>query len=157
MAPRLTTTACAPHITGAKGSLKKASQKGGKAGQQAALRHVRRHVGYGRVALVLWEYRGCREISGDLTIGRRNANYNNCINCIGNNCPQAVQCVTDPVCMQGTICAVQNCISGGNPDLICVLNCFNGDLGTALLALQSVGCIFNQCGNECSGIFGGGP
>lgn len=89
--------------------------------------------------------------------GSGGGNPLDCINCIGNNCPQAVQCVTDPVCVQGTICAVQNCLTGGQPDLICVLNCFNGDLGTALLALQSVGCIFNQCGNECTGIFGGGP
>ena len=29
--------------------------------------------------------------------------------------------------------------------------------GKEQLALQSVGCIFNQCGNECGGIFGGGP
>ena len=77
-----------------------------------------------------------------------------CLSCVGQNCPQALQCLTDPTCAQGVFCTVQTCLSGGIPDFICALNCFNGDVSAATLALQSVGCIFTQCGSECASILG---
>ena len=45
----------------------------------------------------------------------------------------------------------------GQPDFICVLGCFNGDINAALLALQAVQCVFGTCGMECGGSFPGLP
>jgi hypothetical protein len=42
----------------------------------------------------------------------------------------------------------------GPPNFVCVLNCFNNDLQAALLALQTIGCVFNQCSSECQGLLG---
>ncbi|MCA9621207.1 MAG: hypothetical protein KC731_19430 [Myxococcales bacterium] len=80
-----------------------------------------------------------------------------CLTCIGNNCPTALQCITDPTCAQGVLCSVQSCFMNGQPDFICVLGCFNGDINAALLALQAVQCVFGTCGMECGGSFPGLP
>jgi hypothetical protein len=76
-----------------------------------------------------------------------------CFACIQGNCPQAQACLQNPTCLQGTICAVTQCL-GGPPDFGCVLNCFNGDFMAAFQALQAVTCIFQQCGQQCQGLFG---
>ena len=75
-----------------------------------------------------------------------------CITCVAQNCPEAVGCITDPECIQGLICSVSQCLSGGQPDLMCVADCFNGDFAKALEALQALGCIFMDCGDACSGL-----
>ena len=76
-----------------------------------------------------------------------------CFACIQGSCPQAAACFQNPACLQGTICAATQCL-GGPPDFGCVLNCFNGDFMAAFQALQAVGCVFQQCGQQCQGLFG---
>ena len=75
-----------------------------------------------------------------------------CIACVAQNCPEAVSCLTDPDCLQGLVCSVSQCLTGGQPDLMCVADCFNGDFAKALEALQALGCIFMDCGDACSGL-----
>lgn len=74
-----------------------------------------------------------------------------CLACIGLQCPETIDCITNPECIQGVGCAVTQCLDGGNPDLPCVANCFDGDLEAAAEALQVLGCIFSQCGEACAG------
>jgi hypothetical protein len=75
-----------------------------------------------------------------------------CFQCLGDNCPDAIACFTDPTCMQGMICSVTTCLSGGQPDLMCVFDCFNGDIGAALEALQVIQCVFGSCQEECGSL-----
>lgn len=76
-----------------------------------------------------------------------------CFACVQSSCPAAGACFQNPACLQGTICAVSQCLGGG-PNFGCVLNCFNGDFMAAFQALQAVGCVFQQCGQQCQGLFG---
>ena len=82
-----------------------------------------------------------------------------CLTCVATECPDVLACLTNPACLQGTVCAVQSCLSGGQPDFFCVLECFNGDTSLALQAVQSLACVFGTCGDVCGGGFplpGGG-
>jgi hypothetical protein len=72
-----------------------------------------------------------------------------CITCIADNCPDAVGCFTDPECIQGVVCSVSQCLEGGQPDLPCVIDCFNGDIGKAFEAIQALTCVFQSCAAEC--------
>jgi hypothetical protein len=76
-----------------------------------------------------------------------------CLACIQGNCPEATACLQNPACLQGTLCTVSQCL-GGSPDFGCILGCFNGDFLAAFQALQALGCVFSQCGQECQGAFG---
>jgi len=78
-----------------------------------------------------------------------------CFQCIGQECPDALQCVQDPTCMQGIMCTVSQCLSGGQPDFSCILGCFNGDFQAAMQAFQSLSCVMGQCQDECGGLLGG--
>jgi hypothetical protein len=75
-----------------------------------------------------------------------------CISCIGQNCPDTVSCITDPTCLQGVVCSLAQCMGGGQPDLMCVAQCFNGDMEAALNALTTLMCIASQCGDACGGM-----
>jgi len=70
-----------------------------------------------------------------------------CFACLGTNCPDAVA-----YCIQGMICAVTNCMSGGQPDLMCVFDCFDGDIGAALEAIGALTCVLQECQEECGGL-----
>jgi hypothetical protein len=72
-----------------------------------------------------------------------------CITCIADNCPDAVGCFTDPQCIQGVVCSVSQCLEGGQPDIPCVIDCFNGDIGKAFEAIQALTCVFQSCAAEC--------
>lgn len=74
-----------------------------------------------------------------------------CFSCIGSNCPEALDCITDPSCVQGIACAVQDCLSGGSPDLMCLSDCFDGDLEAAYKAIEVITCAFGSCQDECGG------
>lgn len=76
-----------------------------------------------------------------------------CIACIGQSCPEVLTCIQDPVCSQGLFCTVSQCLGGGAPDLMCVADCFGGDIGAALDALQVFSCVFGSCGDVCGGLF----
>lgn len=80
-----------------------------------------------------------------------------CLACIGTSCPEAMACIQDSACVQGMVCAVSQCLGGGSPDMMCVLDCFNGDMQAAMLALNTITCIFGSCGPECAGLLPGGP
>ncbi|MBW2458363.1 MAG: hypothetical protein JRI68_27925 [Deltaproteobacteria bacterium] len=75
-----------------------------------------------------------------------------CIGCIMTTCPQALDCVTDPDCLQGVICAVSDCLAGGQPDLMCVVGCFDGDMGAAMSAIDALMCIMGDCADQCGGM-----
>jgi hypothetical protein len=60
----------------------------------------------------------------------------------------------DVTCVNGLLCSFSQCIQGGQPDLFCVINCFNGDIAAALNALAAVTCIATTCGTECAGGLG---
>jgi hypothetical protein len=75
-----------------------------------------------------------------------------CFGCIGDNCPQAIGCVTDPTCIQGIACSVTQCLAGGQPDIECLTDCFDGDVGAALEAIDVLTCVFGQCQMECGGL-----
>ena len=75
-----------------------------------------------------------------------------CLTCVGQNCPEAVGCLTDQACITGLVCAAGQCLGGGSPDLMCVLQCFDGDLAAAQQALMAFGCIASQCSMECAGL-----
>ncbi|MEZ4373076.1 MAG: hypothetical protein AB7S68_16010 [Polyangiaceae bacterium] len=84
-----------------------------------------------------------------------------CISCVGQNCPQAQECLLDQACRDGAICAFTQCLGGGGGgggglDFQCLLGCFNGDFNAALQAFNSVQCVFTSCGSDCGGLLGGG-
>jgi hypothetical protein len=76
-----------------------------------------------------------------------------CLACIGIECPQALDCVTDQACIQGVICAVGQCLGGGGtPDFMCLLDCFDGDIDAALIAVDTLTCVFGSCADACGGL-----
>jgi hypothetical protein len=80
-----------------------------------------------------------------------------CLTCIGESCPDAIGCITNPDCIQGLVCTVSQCLGGGGePDFMCVLDCFDGDLEAAFSAIQAIACIFGDCATECGDLLGGG-
>lgn len=80
-----------------------------------------------------------------------------CIGCIAQDCPDVLACIQDPACGQGLLCTVSQCLGGGQPDLMCVLGCFDGDFGAATQAVQALGCVIGTCGDACGGAFPGFP
>jgi len=79
-----------------------------------------------------------------------------CLTCAGFECPALIECLTDPVCAQGTFCAISDCLGGGGqPDPICFLDCFGGDPDAAFAAFDALSCVFTQCGDECADLLGG--
>lgn len=80
-----------------------------------------------------------------------------CFTCAASNCPEAVECFTDPDCQAGIGCAVSECFGGGGgPDPQCFLECFDGDTDAAFTAFQAITCVFQSCGDECGSLLGGG-
>jgi hypothetical protein len=75
-----------------------------------------------------------------------------CLVCAGTSCPEAVDCFMDEACQAGLICAFTGCMSGGQPDVMCMLDCFDGDIGAAMAAGQAIYCIMQSCGEECGGL-----
>lgn len=72
-----------------------------------------------------------------------------CFTCIGANCPEVLQCIQDMACRDGLVCSISQCLSNGQPDLVCVADCFNGDFQQAFLAFQAITCMLSQCGDVC--------
>lgn len=81
-----------------------------------------------------------------------------CISCISQNCPSVQKCVMDKKCRDGVTCSMQKCLSGGGqPNLQCMLGCFNGDYQAAFSAFQAVQCFTSKCGQTCGGLIPGLP
>lgn len=74
-----------------------------------------------------------------------------CMTCVMQNCPDAMECISDPQCLDGLMCVMGQCMSGGQPDIMCMLECFDGDMGAAMAAVQTIMCIFQDCADDCSG------
>jgi len=72
--------------------------------------------------------------------------------CVALNCPDTLSCLTDVACLQGIGCVVANCLAGGEPDIMCAVDCFNGDMNAALAALMAMTCVFDTCGGYCGGV-----
>ncbi len=75
-----------------------------------------------------------------------------CLTCVAFQCPETVACLTDPGCVQGLVCTVSQCLSDGQPDLICVAECFDGDIDGAVEAIQAISCVFGPCGDVCGDV-----
>lgn len=80
-----------------------------------------------------------------------------CFTCLTEQCSGAADCLMDPTCLQGMLCTVTSCLSGGEPDLECALECFNGDISAAMQAFESIMCVFQDCAAQCEDLFGGIP
>jgi hypothetical protein len=83
-----------------------------------------------------------------------------CGTCVREHCgTQINQCVNDPACREGLLCAAQMCAGSSaadaGPDLVCLFGCFRGDLGKVLSALEGLGCIKSNCTDACSAEDGG--
>ena len=76
-----------------------------------------------------------------------------CIGCIAQSCPEVLSCVTNPECIQGIGCTVVQCLGGGQPDLLCIADCFGGDIEAAMEAIQVITCVFGECGDSCGNFF----
>jgi hypothetical protein len=74
-----------------------------------------------------------------------------CLSCVLEECPEAIACLTDPVCAGGLVCAVTQCLEGGAPDPECFIDCFGGDIDAALAAFEALTCVFTTCGEACQG------
>jgi len=75
-----------------------------------------------------------------------------CIGCIILNCPQTIDCITNPGCIQGVICSVTDCLGGGQPDMMCVVGCFDGDMEAAMAAIDTLMCVMGDCADQCGGM-----
>jgi len=94
--------------------------------------------------------------NGDVGGSSGSGNPVDCLTCAAFECPALLECLTDPVCAQGTFCAISDCLGGGGqPDPICFLDCFGGDPDAAFAAFDALSCIFTQCGDECQDLLGG--
>ena len=80
-----------------------------------------------------------------------------CFGCIAQNCPAALECIQDPLCRDGMVCAVTDCLGGGSPDIACFGTCFGGDFQAGLKAYQAITCVLGDCGEFCQGGAGGLP
>ncbi|MFO0663253.1 MAG: hypothetical protein U0174_04840 [Polyangiaceae bacterium] len=87
-----------------------------------------------------------------------------CAQCLNNNCgDKFTSCFANAACRDTFQCAITQCLSGGQPDLGCVLNCANGDLGQLAAILGVVQCPLTKCKTDCpdllsllGGLGGGG-
>ncbi|MBM4358502.1 MAG: hypothetical protein FJ096_10385 [Deltaproteobacteria bacterium] len=79
----------------------------------------------------------------------------NCATCAFTKCPAVVKCFQSQTCLAGISCTVQSCLSGGTPDFLCALKCFNNDFGAANEAISALSCVVTQCGSDCQSLFGG--
>jgi hypothetical protein len=79
-----------------------------------------------------------------------------CAICAFTNCPEILDCGQDPVCGPGVGCTIFQCVAGGDLDPACAIDCFGGDIGAALEALQILECVVSACGTECLSLLPGG-
>jgi hypothetical protein len=94
---------------------------------------------------------------GEGAISTGSGNPIECFGCVAENCPEAVDCITDEACINGIACGVQNCLDGGGgPDIGCFVDCFDGDFEAALAAFETLTCVFQSCADACGGLLGGG-
>ncbi|MEB2312547.1 MAG: hypothetical protein OZ921_06950 [Sorangiineae bacterium] len=81
-----------------------------------------------------------------------------CLQCVGQQCPSAQDCLTNQACRDGALCVAQKCLGGGGGgfDFGCAMGCFNGDWSAAMTAVQALQCVTSNCGSQCQGTLPGG-
>jgi hypothetical protein len=88
-----------------------------------------------------------------------------CGTCLAQHCGmQLYACLASATCRTTLECAATKCLSGGAPNLGCVLTCSNGDPASLTPLVGLFGCVTGNCGSQCvsllgslgSGVFGGG-
>lgn len=79
-----------------------------------------------------------------------------CVQCIQEKCGDKVsECLSDSVCVKGIQCSITKCMSGGSPDVTCMLECFDGDYMAVLKALSVLTCVSQTCGESCMSLLNG--
>lgn len=92
-----------------------------------------------------------------------------CVGCLQQQCGEEINaCYNDPTCVEGIQCTITDCLvggggggaggsggGGGGIDFMCVLGCFDNDIGSAMTAISMFTCITESCGDEC-GLSGAG-
>lgn len=73
-----------------------------------------------------------------------------CMTCMATQCPDALNCLMDPDCFQGLLCAVTDCLDGGSPDIMCMIDCFDGNIDAAIQAGLAIACVMQNCRDECA-------
>jgi hypothetical protein len=67
-------------------------------------------------------------------------------------CPAAQECFGNPVCVSGVFCGLGACPGlEGSEALGCWIECFGGDAGLALTAINATLCLGENCADACSG------
>jgi hypothetical protein len=78
---------------------------------------------------------------------------NECLECMSVNCPDAVTCIANPACVQGTVCGIASCGGlEGSGALTCWIECYQGDAALALSAFSALLCIGESCGGICESL-----
>ncbi|MDB4944971.1 MAG: hypothetical protein JWP97_4505 [Labilithrix sp.] len=78
-----------------------------------------------------------------------------CGSCLVGSCgTQILACVQSPSCRTTLQCVASTCLSGGTPNLGCVLGCAAGDLAGALQIFQVFQCATGTCGSDCGAVLG---
>lgn len=96
------------------------------------------------------------EASPDTSMGPDGGPLVNCGSCIANTCgTQVVACVTSSTCATALQCTATMCLTGGTPNIQCVLGCTNGDAMTQQQLLSVFGCVLGNCGSSCTSVLGG--
>lgn len=81
-----------------------------------------------------------------------------CATCLGEECGAGVaECLANDGCRSGLLCAATQCLGGTAGTLPCLMECSKlaGDGSNLLLA--TLQCVFQTCGDTCSGVLPGGP
>jgi hypothetical protein len=79
-----------------------------------------------------------------------------CGTCLAGQCSQGIlKCVQTPACQQTLQCAVTTCLSGGAPNVTCLLGCAAGNTTAALELVQILQCVTSTCGTDCTPLLGG--
>ncbi len=71
-----------------------------------------------------------------------------CAECTEEHCGEAIAgCQNDSLCMDGIDCIPDRC--GPDADVMCALDCFDGNMTTAQRAVAVFSCVFSNCGAFC--------
>ena len=79
-----------------------------------------------------------------------------CGQCVIGTCGTSIlMCLQSTGCRTTLQCVATTCLSGGTPDLACVVGCAAGDLSGALEIFQVFQCVTGTCGSDCGSVLGG--
>ncbi|HKQ71729.1 MAG TPA: hypothetical protein VJT73_20440, partial [Polyangiaceae bacterium] len=74
-----------------------------------------------------------------------------CVQCADQQCPMAGRCSATSTCISGVACMRDKCTMGrANADLMCVSQCFSGNLSAAVGAVDAISCVYSTCRMACT-------